>query len=76
MIKEGLDHREIANFIVISLNGAAPLYAASRDPAIWEQTIAQLRYYIDRLREDGSSADSVSPMKAKLMGDPVQGVKD
>jgi len=51
LIKKGLDHREIANFIVISLNGAAPLYAASRDPEIWEQTIAQLQYYIDQLRK-------------------------
>jgi len=50
LIKAGLDHREIADFIVISLNGAAPLYAASRDPKIWQQTITQLRYYIDQLR--------------------------
>jgi TetR/AcrR family transcriptional regulator, transcriptional repressor for nem operon len=36
----------IANFLVISLNGAAPLYAASRDPAIWQQTLAQLHLYL------------------------------
>lgn len=50
MLKKGLDLREIANFIIISLNGAAPLYAASRDPAIWEQTISQLRQYVRQLR--------------------------
>ncbi len=50
MVKEGLDLDEIANFIVIALNGAAPLYAATRDPYVWKQTISQLHYYIDQLR--------------------------
>jgi TetR/AcrR family transcriptional regulator, transcriptional repressor for nem operon len=50
MLKDGLDFKEIANFMIISLNGAAPLYAASRDPAIWEQTISQLRQYVRQLR--------------------------
>ena len=49
LIKEGLDLREIANFIVISLNGAGALYSASRDPNIWKQTIHQLRFYINQL---------------------------
>ena len=51
MIEEGLDLKEIANFIVISVNGAAPLYAASRDPLIWKQTISQLHHYIEQLRK-------------------------
>jgi len=51
MLRDGLNHGAIANFIVISLNGAAPLYSSSRDPAIWKQTITQLRFYIKHLRK-------------------------
>ena len=50
LLKDSLDSREIANFIVISLNGAAALYISSRDTAILDQTIHQLRYYIQQLR--------------------------
>jgi TetR/AcrR family transcriptional repressor of nem operon len=50
MLKESLDLDEIAQFIVISLNGAAPLYAATRDSRVWKQTISQLHYYINQLR--------------------------
>ncbi len=50
ILKDGLDLDEIAHFIVISLNGAAPLYAATRDSRVWKQTVSQLRYYIDQLR--------------------------
>ena len=49
-LRDGLNLPEIANFIVISLNGAAPLYAASQDPAVWQQTMAQLHFYIKCLR--------------------------
>ena len=45
-LRDGLNLDGIANFLVISLNGAAPLYAASQDPAIWQQTLAQLHLYI------------------------------
>jgi TetR/AcrR family transcriptional repressor of nem operon len=45
-LKDGLDLDGIATFLVISMNGAAPLYAASRDPAVWQQTLAQLQLYI------------------------------
>jgi AcrR family transcriptional regulator len=51
LVKEGLNFKEIANFMVISLNGAATLYAASRDPRIWKQTISQLRYFITELKK-------------------------
>jgi len=51
MLKEGLDYKEIANFIVISLNGAAALYISSRDPLILEQTINQLQFYIRQLKK-------------------------
>jgi TetR/AcrR family transcriptional repressor of nem operon len=50
MLKESLDLDEIAHFIVISLNGAAPLYAATRDSCVWKQTVSQLHYYINQLR--------------------------
>lgn len=50
MLKDGLDLDEIAHFIVIALNGAAPLYAATRDSRVWKQTISQLHHYINQLR--------------------------
>lgn len=51
LIKEGLNLDEIANFMVISVNGAAPLYAASKDPAVWQHTLSQMRFYIQSLRK-------------------------
>jgi TetR/AcrR family transcriptional regulator, transcriptional repressor for nem operon len=51
ILKEGLNPAEIANFLVTSLNGAAPLYAASHDPAVWQQTLAQLHFYLQSLRK-------------------------
>jgi len=51
MLKDGLNLGEIANFIVISLNGAPPLYAASKDPAVWRQTMSQLNFYLQHLRK-------------------------
>lgn len=51
LLRDGLNLDEIANFIVIALNGAVPLYAASHDPAVWNQTLAQLHFYIDGLKK-------------------------
>ena len=51
LLQENLDHQEIANFIIISLNGAAALYISSRDHSILEQTIRQLRFYIYQLEK-------------------------
>ena len=51
MLQAGLDFQEIANFIIISLNGAAALYISSRDRSILEHTIRQLRYYLKQLRK-------------------------
>ena len=51
MLKVGLNLEGIANFLVIALNGAAPLYAASKDSALWQQTMAQLHFYIKSLRK-------------------------
>ncbi|MFH1985132.1 MAG: TetR/AcrR family transcriptional regulator [Pseudomonadota bacterium] len=53
LVAPDLDVREVADFIVIAVNGAAPLYAASRDPKIWELTIHQLHHYIRHLRRGG-----------------------
>ena len=51
LLKENLNFNEIANYIIISLNGAAALYAPSRDPAILGQTASQLRFYIQQLKK-------------------------
>ena len=50
-LRPGLNFIEISNFLVISFNGAATLYRSSRDPMIWSQTIKQLKFYIDQLRQ-------------------------
>jgi len=42
--------KEIANFIVITLNGAAALYISSRDRTIIRQTVNQLNCYVQNLR--------------------------
>ena len=52
LLREGLNLQEVANFLVISLNGAAPLYAATKDPAIWQQTGRQLHYYLQTLKKE------------------------
>lgn len=49
-VRGGIDHRQIADFILISLNGAAALYISSRDGAILETTVVQLRQYVDNLK--------------------------
>ena len=51
LLKPDLDHRGIANFIVITLNGAATLYMSTRDTAILQQTNDQLQFYIRQLRK-------------------------
>ena len=51
MLQENLDLKEAANFIIISLNGAAALYISSRDRSILDQTVHQLRFYINQLTQ-------------------------
>ena len=51
MLRDDLNLDEIANFIVISLNGAAALYISNRDRSILEQTILQLHFYIQNLKK-------------------------
>jgi AcrR family transcriptional regulator len=50
LLKKGLNYREISDFIIISLNGAATLYTASKDTSIWKETITQMRFYINQLK--------------------------
>jgi len=51
LLKPDLDYREISNFIVITLNGAATLYMSTRDSTILQQTNDQLRFFIRQLRK-------------------------
>ncbi len=64
LLQEGLNLDAVANFLMISLNGVAPLYAASKDPAVWRQTLAQLRFYLQTLRKPGQ-AQAVNESKIK-----------
>jgi len=51
MVNRELNLKEIASFIVITLNGAAALYISSRDRTIIHQTVNQLRCYVQNVRE-------------------------
>ena len=50
MLQENLDLKQVSNFIIISLNGAAALYISSRDRNILDQTVLQLKFYINQLK--------------------------
>ena len=50
MLKPGLNLTEIAQFIIVSINGCAALYASTRDPKIWKLTLTQLNSYINGLK--------------------------
>jgi hypothetical protein len=50
-LRAGLDFKEVANFIVITLNGAATLFAASRDKAVLHRTNRQLQTYLALLKK-------------------------
>lgn len=50
-LKDNLNLGEIADFIVIALNGAIPLYTASKNPAVWQRTMAQLDFYLTTLKK-------------------------
>ncbi len=52
LLREGLNLPEVANFIVIAVEGASSMYAASKDPAVWQLTLAQLRAYLGYLKKD------------------------
>ena len=50
MLRPSLNFKDVANFLVITLNGAATLYVASRDKSVLQQTAAQLHFYIQQLK--------------------------
>ena len=50
-LRDDLDIKEVANFIVITLNGAATLFAASRDKDVLRRTNRQLRIYLALLQK-------------------------
>ncbi len=50
-LRAGLVFKEVANFIVITLNGAATLFAASRDKAVLHRTNRQLQIYLALLKK-------------------------
>ena len=50
-LKENLDFNAIARHIIIALNGTAALHACSRDPAILEQAVNELRFYVQQLQK-------------------------
>ena len=49
-LRSDLDFKEVANFIVITLNGAATLFTASRDKAVLRRTNRQLQIYLALLK--------------------------
>jgi len=51
LLKDNLNFKAIASYIIISLNGAAALYAAERDTAILDHTVSQLHFYIRQLKK-------------------------
>jgi hypothetical protein len=51
IIPSDVPHREVADFIVVALNGAATLYVSSRDSTVLEETRNQLQFYINCLRK-------------------------
>jgi AcrR family transcriptional regulator len=51
MLKPGINLNEIAQFIVVSINGCAALYPSTRNPEIWKLTLRQINYYINELKK-------------------------
>ena len=49
MLRPKLNFKDVANFLVITLNGAATLYVSSRDKTLLQQTSGQLKFYIQQL---------------------------
>lgn len=49
LLRQGLNFKEVANFLVITLNGAATLYVSSRDKTVLQQTASQVQFYIRQL---------------------------
>ncbi|MBE0617253.1 MAG: TetR/AcrR family transcriptional regulator [Proteobacteria bacterium] len=54
MLRPGVCHQEVADFLLTSINGAAALYAAGREPRLLEETIRQVRLHLDSLRRSST----------------------
>jgi hypothetical protein len=52
LLKKNLNFRGIADFIIITLNGAATLYMSTRESRIPHQTNDQLSFFIGQLRKN------------------------
>jgi hypothetical protein len=50
LLKKSVNHREVADFIVIAINGATALYTSSRDRRFLKETSGQLRAYLRQMR--------------------------
>jgi AcrR family transcriptional regulator len=50
LLKPAMNLQEIANFLVITLNGAATLYMSIRQMEVLNQTLSQLKFYIEQLK--------------------------
>ncbi len=50
LISEEVDSREVADFIIINLNGATALYTASRDRRLLETSVSQTRTFLEALK--------------------------
>ena len=50
LVRKGVNAAEVADFIVVALNGASALYAATRDRRILEETSGQLHAYLRQMR--------------------------
>ncbi len=50
LVRKGVNRAEVADFIVVALNGASALYASSRDRRILKETSGQLHAYLRQLR--------------------------
>lgn len=51
LLKPDLNFREIADFIIITLNGAATLYMSTREKSVPRQANDQLSFFIGQLRK-------------------------
>lgn len=50
LLRPEADPEEIADFLVVALNGAAALFAARQESAVLEKTLRQLKTYLDSWR--------------------------
>jgi TetR/AcrR family transcriptional regulator, transcriptional repressor for nem operon len=50
LLRTDANPREIADFLVIALNGATALFSARQDPNVLERATRQLRHYLDSWR--------------------------